>query len=253
MERGSSDPRLRTPESWRDPQNVREERAWRSGITWPPASPFALVLARARKSDQLALSALYQRFLPVVYRFVLARVSDPHIAEDLTSDTFFAVVKDIAVTRATDELGFSAWVLGIARSRIAQHFRRQQLRTEAERELAPRGEPVTSDDEGDPLTIISSRESWSVVVEALNRLTDEQRAVVLYRCVLGYSAEEVADLLGKRPGTIRALQFRALNSLARHLGVEKKSARPGQANTDIPDENSSAQQKSHLGRTSDAD
>jgi hypothetical protein len=76
---------------------------------------------------------------------------------------------------------------------------------------------------------------------------------VLYRCVLGYSAEEVADLLGKRPGTIRALQFRALNSLARHLGVEKKSARPGQANTDIPDENSSAQQNSHLGRTSDAD
>jgi hypothetical protein len=49
--------------------------------------------------------------------------------------------------------------------------------------------------------------------------------VVLYRCVLGYSAEEVADLLDKHPGTIRALQFRALASLARHLGIEQKGLR----------------------------
>jgi RNA polymerase sigma factor (sigma-70 family) len=102
---------------------------------WPPASPFALVLQRARQQDQQALSALYKRFLPVVYRFVLARVDDPHLAEDLTADTFFAVVKDIGATRASDELGFSAWMLGIARSRIAQHFRRQQIRAAADRDL----------------------------------------------------------------------------------------------------------------------
>jgi RNA polymerase sigma-70 factor (ECF subfamily) len=159
--------------------------------------------------------------LPVVYRFVLARVDDPHVAEDLTADTFFAVVQDIGVTRAHDELGFSAWVLGIARSRIAQHFRRQQSRREAEREVAPTAEPLASDDEDDPLAILTARESWGTIVAALNRLTEEQRTVVLYRCVLGYSAEEVADLLEKQPGTIRALQFRALRSLVRHLGLEK--------------------------------
>jgi len=220
-------------------------------MTWPPAFPFALVLQRARQHDQQALSALYQRFLPVVYRFVLARVDDPHLAEDLTADTFFAVVKDIGGTHVSDELGFSAWVLGIARSRIAQHFRRQQIRTEAERELAPVAETLTSDDEDDPLAIITARESWATVVAALNRLTDEQRAVVLYRCVLGYSAEEVADLLNKQPGTIRALQFRALASLARHLGIEKRGQNTGR--TQSGTDGLRPPHRPQAGRNSDAD
>lgn len=248
VESGSRDPDQRTLATQR---TEREQRAWRSGMTWPPASPFGLVLQRARQQDQQALSALYKRFLPVVYRFVLARVDDPHLAEDLTADTFFAVVKDIGVTRASDELGFSAWVLGIARSRIAQHFRRQQIRTAAERELAPAAEPLATDGEDDPLAIITARESWGAVVAALNRLTEEQRTVVLYRCVLGYPAEEVADLLDKQPGTIRALQFRALASLARYLGIEKhgqnaRRAQPGADKQRLP-------ARHQAGRNSNAD
>ncbi len=219
-------------------------------MTWPPAFPFALVLQRARQQDQQALSALYKRFLPVVYRFVLARVDDPHLAEDLTADTFFAVVKDIGGARARDELGFSAWVLGIARNKVAQHFRRQQVRTESERELASMAEPRTSEDEDDPLAVITARESWSTVVAALNRLTDDQRAVVLYRCVLGYSAEEVADLLDKRPGTIRGLQFRALASLARYLGIEKHGQRAGRTRSGADEHH--PPHRSRAGRDSDA-
>src|SRR5262245_8030827 len=112
VERGSSDPRQRL---LAEQPSTREERVRRSGMTWPPATPFALVRQRPRQQDQQALSALYQRFLPVVYRFVLARVDDQHLAEDLTADTFFAMVKDIGSTHTSDELGFSAWVLGIAR------------------------------------------------------------------------------------------------------------------------------------------
>jgi RNA polymerase sigma-70 factor (ECF subfamily) len=250
VDRGSLDPRQRSLATQR---TEREQWAWRSGMTWPPAAPFALVLQRARQQDQQALSALYKRFLPVVYRFVLARVDDPQLAEDLTADTFFAVVKDIGVTRARDELGFSAWVLGIARSRIAQHFRRQQIRTEAERELAPAAEPLASDDEDDPLAIITARESWGTVVAALNRLTEEQRTVVLYRCVLGYSAEEVADLLDKQPGTIRALQFRALASLARYLGIEGQGQNRNAKRTPPGTDKPRMPYRHQAGRNSDAD
>ena len=232
--------------------DARKERYWKSGMTWPPDLPFPLVLQRARQQDQQALSALYKRFLPVVYRFVLARVSDQHLAEDLTADTFFAVVKDIGVTRASDELGFSAWVLGIARTRVLQHFRRQHVRMEAERELAPsRAEPLTRDDEDDPLEIITARESWGTIVAALNRLTEDQRSVVLYRCILGYSAEEVGDLLDKNPGTVRALQFRALASLSRHLGFENKSGRSRQKWPGA--EGAHGQRSTQAGRNDDAD
>jgi RNA polymerase sigma-70 factor (ECF subfamily) len=236
---------------------VGTDRHWRSGMTWPPDLPFAVVLQRARQRDQQAISALYKRFLPVVYRYVLARVDDPHLAEDLTADTFFALVKDIGSARASDELAFSAWVLSIARSKVAQHFRRQHTRTNIEREMAPAEEPQTSNDEDDPLAIITARESWGTVATALSRLTEEQRAVVLYRCVLEYSAEEVADLLGKQPGTIRALQFRALASLARHLGIAKggrqaSHTRPG-AEGHYPPPRQQPGQPGQPGRNGDAD
>ncbi len=219
-------------------------------MTWPPDLHFAVVLQRARQRDQQAISALYKRFLPVVYRYVLARVDDPHLAEDLTADTFFAVVKDIGSARASEELAFSAWVLSIARSKVAQHFRRQHLRTGIEREMAPAAEPHTTDDEDDPLAIITARESWGTVASALSRLTEEPRAVVLYRCVLDYSAEEVADLLGKQPGTIRALQFRALASLARHLGIPKGGYQAGHTPPDV--EGGYPPERQQPGRNGDA-
>lgn len=169
---------------------------------------------------------LYKRFLPVVYRFVLARVGDVHTAEDLTSETFFAIVEHIRDTRAHDELTFVAWALGIARNQIAMHFRRLRVRPTIQ--FAPFDGELADGmaHERDPLDVITARESWAEVVAALDRLTEEQRSVILYRSVLGYSAEDVAQLLGKQAGAIRALQFRALASLARFLKLAGAEVEP---------------------------
>lgn len=188
-------------------------------MTWPPMLPFERVLERAKALDKSALSMLYKRFLPVVYRYTLARVSDIHQAEDITADTFIAVVEHIATTRALDELSFAAWLLGIARNKVAMHFRQRRGQPQMQRDMPEDAEPVAIAEGDDPLAIITARESWSEVVQALSLLTEEQQTVVLYRCVLGYPTEDVARLMEKQPGTIRALQFRALNSLARHLGL----------------------------------
>lgn len=199
-----------------------------TGMTWPPALPFGLALERARAFDQSALGMLYRRFLPVVYRYVLARIGSVQTAEDITSETFMAVINGIGTMRAHDELTFAAWVLGIARNKVATHYRRQRTHLEAPQSLPESEQPWAVAEEGDPLTIISSRESWAEVVAGLNRLTEDQRAVILYRCVLGYSTEDVARLLEKQPNAIRALQFRALASLARFLDSTER--------TPVPDE-----------------
>ncbi len=195
-------------------------------MTWPPALPFEQALQQAQAADQQAMGMLYKRFLPVVYRFVLARVSDVHTAEDLTSETFFAIVEHIGETRAHDELTFVAWALGIARNQIAMHFRRLRARPVSQFTLHETDLADGMAHERDPLDVITARESWAEVVTALDRLTEEQRSVILYRSVLGYSTEDVAQLLGKQAGAIRALQFRALASLARFLklaGAEVES------------------------------
>ena len=198
---------------------ARHGRPAGASMTWPPALPFDTVLERARTLDQASIALLYKRCLPVVYRYILSRVANTSQAEDITSDTFFAMLESIKTTRAHDELSFMAWLLGIARNKLLLYFRQLRGMPAFHSALPEAAEPFTTAEEDDPLTIITARESWSEVVQALNRLTEEQRVVVLYRCVLGYSAVDVAQLLDKQPGTIRALQFRALASLARHLGV----------------------------------
>jgi RNA polymerase sigma factor (sigma-70 family) len=208
----------------RSSSKLSDRRPAGGSMTWPPALPFALVLERARMLDQASIGLLYKRFLPVVYRYVLSRVAHIPQAEDVTADTFFAMIEGIKTTRAQDELGFIAWLLGIARNKVALHFRHLRGMPAFQSDLPEAAEPLTNADEDDPLTIITSRETWSEVVQALHRLTEEQRAVVLYRCILGYATSDVAQLLDKRPGTIRALQFRALASLARHLGLAERDA-----------------------------
>jgi RNA polymerase sigma-70 factor (ECF subfamily) len=175
------------------------------------------LIQRARALDASALSALYERYLTPVYQFVLARVGDPHLAEDVTAETFVAMVESIERLRGTDELTFAAWLFGIARHRISDHYRRAQGHRELTGEIAPQDEPMSAAEAGDPLRVVVAREEWGEVVASLNHLTEEQRTVLLYRCLLGYSTEEVARMLGRQVGAIRAVQFRALGALARHL------------------------------------
>jgi RNA polymerase sigma-70 factor (ECF subfamily) len=190
-----------------------------TGLTWPPELPFEVALERARELDRSALGMLYRRFMPIVYRYVLARVSSVPAAEDVTSETFFGVIDSIQSMRAHDELTFAAWVLGIARNKVAMYFRRLRPGELEPGALLEDEQPVATAQAGDPLAVITVQESWYEVVTALNKLTEDQQAVILYRCVLGYSTGEVAELLQKQPNAIRVLQFRALASLARHLGM----------------------------------
>jgi RNA polymerase sigma-70 factor, ECF subfamily len=182
---------------------------------WENEPPLSSVLERARHLDGHALGLLYECYLPTVYRYIYLRVNDTHTAEDLTSEVFFSVVSHIQQLHAHDEIAFVAWLLRIARNAVLAHYR--TMRAQPATELMAEDTLTTSAEEGDPLTVITAREDWAEVVAALNALTEDQRSVVLYRCLLGYSTEEVARLLEKRPGAVRALQFRALAALARLL------------------------------------
>jgi RNA polymerase sigma-70 factor, ECF subfamily len=189
--------------------------------------PFAEVLARARALDKAALALIYQRYVPLVYRYIAARVRDMHVAEDLTSEVFVSTVAHIARVRSDDELTFAAWILRIARNAVFGYFRKARAQPPLGSVEQAHDEIAASAEGGDPLGIVTAREDWSEVVAALHQLTEDQRNVLLYRTVLGYTTEEVAHLLGKRSGTIRALQFRALTSLARLLDRARDMAERG--------------------------
>ena len=205
--------------------------AERVGMTWPPAIPFEQVPIRARGNDQPAIGMLYHRFHSAVFRYIVSRVADVPSAEDITSETFFAMIRGITSTRATDELGFAAWLLGIARNQVLAHYRR--TKTHPQVELKKRHFDVAQSvaEEGDPLLVLMARESWTETVDALNKLPPDQRSVILYRCVLGYPLDDVAKFMSKKPGTISALQFRAHLSLARRLDARTRACGQEQQQT----------------------
>jgi RNA polymerase sigma-70 factor (ECF subfamily) len=198
-------------------QAVALARALPHAAGMPAPIPFTEVLSRARALDKAALALIYQRYVPLIYRFIVARVRDTHVAEDLTSEVFVSTVAHIAQLRADDELTFAAWILRVARNVVFGHFRKARALPPIGSIAHAHDDPAASAEAGDPLDVITAREDWSEVVVALHQLTEDQRNVLLYRTLLGYTTEEVARLLGKRGGTIRALQFRALSSLARLL------------------------------------
>ncbi len=189
---------------------------------------FKSQLDGAKRGDKEALSALYYRFLPMVYGAIAARVPDRATAEDLTSEVFLKMVEGISQVHSTDEAGFGGWILRVARNTIAGYYRKRQTQPE----VIPLETPHWEEDEQgesqaipashpdyDPVRTTEGREEWREVQEAMSHLTEEQQQVILYRLICGYNVATVARMLGKNPNAIKALQFRALQSLERLLAA----------------------------------
>jgi len=186
-------------------------------------------LDRARRGEPEALSALYRLLLPAVFGYIAARVPDRATAEDLTSEVFVKMVEGISRLRASDKAGLVAWILQIARVTVAGYYRKREhqptfvpLEPADWEEEAPGENWVipASNPAIDPAQRAEARDEWDTVVKAINTLTEEQRQVLIGRLILGYDVDTVARMLGKKANAIKALQFRALQSLQRLLGKE---------------------------------
>lgn len=185
------------------------------------------LLEQARQGDAGALSALYNKFLPGIFSYIAMRVPDRATAEDLTSEVFLQMLEGIHRLRARDEPGFAAWLLRIARAAVAGYYRKRErqpgmvpLPGETGEELqAVPFNVLSHSPPGDPAAWMEAREEWQKVVQAINMLTEDQRQVLVGRLILGYDVAAVAKMIGKKANAVKALQFRALKSLQRLLGM----------------------------------
>ncbi|MGH2507476.1 MAG: RNA polymerase sigma factor [Ktedonobacteraceae bacterium] len=186
---------------------------------------FKEILQWARCGDSEGLSTLYRQFLPTIFGYIAARVPDRDIAEDLTSEVFIKMIEGIGHLRSDEEAGFASWLLQIARMTVAGYYRKRArqpiirpldplVQEEQEESMSLLTANKTCDD---PLEWLIARDEWQTVVEAMNRLTEEQRQVLISRLILEYDVATVAKMLGKTATAIKSLQFRAIQSLQRFL------------------------------------
>ena len=164
-----------------------------------------------RDLDQQVIGAVYDQYFSEVYRYVLYRIGDPTLAEDIASDVFVRLL-EAAQGRRAPQTNLKGWLIGTASHIVMDHMRKKYRRPEE----------MLSDSMPDPGSSIASevdqREQNRTVNNAYAQLTPEQQNVLALRFGQGYSLEETAAFMNKNINAVKALQFRALAALQREVG-----------------------------------
>ncbi len=175
--------------------------------------------AKACSGDRDAFGALYERYVDRIYRYVYFKVGHRAQAEDLTGQTFLKAWDAIGDYEWRDH-PFGAWLFRIAHNLVVDHHRsRREVYglDDATQQL----EAKASRDDVRPERVLAEMISMERVRHAIGRLTEEQQQVLVLRFFEGLDTGEVAELMGKRRGAIRGLQFRALSALRELLHREQ--------------------------------
>lgn len=177
----------------------------------------AALATRASAGDAQAFGALYDRYVDAVYRYVYYRVRNEAEAEDVTSDVFFKALR--AMPRYQPQHPFLAWLYRIARNAVIDRARRQRPQLSFEDALQhPDGDRVVDPNAG--LDQLSDR---AALRAAISQLTPLQQEVIVLRYVEGLDTKEIGRIVGRRDGTVRGIEFRALGMLRQVLPREAVS------------------------------
>ncbi len=170
------------------------------------------LIQRAVSGDPDAFAALYDTYIERIYRFIFFRVGDEPTAEDLTSQVFLKAWDNLSSYQVRG-LPFSAWLFRIARNSVIDYYRTFKETTPLEPGILSEPDPAADVDE-----VVGQQLQAEEIRLALQHLTEDQRHVLTLRFIEGLTTEEVAQVLGKRAGAIRALQMRGLQALAEIFG-----------------------------------
>jgi RNA polymerase sigma-70 factor (ECF subfamily) len=171
------------------------------------------LVARAREGDRTAFAALYRQYLPTVYKFLFYRVGNKAEAEDMTAEVFLRALRKVGDFTWTGA-DFGAWLLRIARNLVLDNAKSSRARLEVLNDEMPEdsgGEAPTA--EAACLENLNCQE----VYKAITKLRPDQREVITLRFLHGMGVGEVAEIMGKKEGTVRTLQFRGLKALEKIL------------------------------------
>lgn len=155
-----------------------------------------------------ALLALYDDAVGDVYRYLLARCRNRTVAEDVTSDVFMGAVD--AVSRGVVDDVTTAWLIGIARHKLVDHWRRNEREQRRLTAVAdePGAAPTTDDPWDAQLDVLAARDTLEV-------LGAHHRAALTLRYLDGLSVPEVASVLDRSVHATEALLTRAKRAFRR--------------------------------------
>lgn len=169
----------------------------------------------AQEGDRSAFALLYDKYVDIVFRYVLFRVGDRELAEDVTSETFLRALRKIAtITYQGRDVG--AWFVTIARNLVLDHVKSSRYRLEVTTAEVDDSRPV----DGGPEQQVLAGATRDALLECVRQLGDDQRECIVLRFLQGLSVAETAAVMERNEGAVKALQHRAVRRLAQLLPPE---------------------------------
>lgn len=172
-----------------------------------------VLVMNARQLNEDALLALYDNYLPHIFRFIYYQVDNRPAAENLTTETFLKML--MAIPDFTgDGKTFYPWLLRIASDTILSYLKSRS------------SQEIFLDEEIDELFIGNKHDlkpqdiatiDIAEIKKAVNKLPDEQKQVLILKFAMGLSNNEVTEVLGKSEASIKTLQISSLVALKKLL------------------------------------
>ena len=175
------------------------------------------LVRRAQEGDSTQFGQLYERYFEKVYSYLSFKLGNASEAEDLGGPVFLKALESLGSYKWTG-VPFQAWLFRIAHNQLVDALRRRGRRPTAPLDEA--GSVADDRRESDPEATLALTVRRDDVVAAVEQLTELQRQVISLKFAGGLSNAEVARLMGKSEGAVKALQHAALVSLQKKLGAE---------------------------------
>lgn len=167
-------------------------------------------MRQAKSGDEEAFARLYDGYVERIYRFVYFRTSDDTATEDLVSQVFLNAWQNLDRYK-TGSSPFIAWLYAIARNLVIDHYRSKRETVPLEEAAALPSDLQSPDEE------VQLRFDLEAMRDALQSLSADQQQVLVLKYIAGLPNENIARIMNKREGTIRGLQMRGLQVLAKYM------------------------------------
>lgn len=155
--------------------------------------------------DIARFSDHYSALFPKIYSYMIYRVHDQQLSEDLTSQTFLKAMEKLEQFDA-EKASIKTWLYTIAQNVLIDHFRTH--RHHADLDTA---QEISAED--DILASVIKKEDNEKVHQLLSKLTAQQRRIVILRLWDDLSYQEIAQLTGKSVASLKMTFMRALSLL----------------------------------------
>ncbi len=171
------------------------------------------LVRRAQQHDQDAFAQLYEEYFDKIYRYIAFKIGNKTEAEDMTQQVFLNAIKSISSFRWRG-IPFSAWLFRIAHNQVVDY-----LRKKAKHATTSLDEVLVSNG-NNPQLVAEQNLDIERLLLATKQLTQAQREVISLRFASELSIAQVAKVMGKSQGAIKALQHSAIVALRKTLSVE---------------------------------